>query len=129
MTKYLHGHLGARGKPTLTLYPRINLLSKFMLFGYNTLVAYVLWWIGVVWVSATAVVVLTVCICTGNQMDRVMTPVRLATAVTEARFITIFAKDMSARLAVPMLVVGYFAIGIALFMTILLYGIYLHRQS
>jgi tellurite resistance protein TehA-like permease len=98
-----------------------------------TLVAYVLWWIGVAWTFVTAVVVFTVLIYTGNQFDRVMTPVifmapvGLATAGVEAAFISIFAVDASARLAVPMLVVGYFAIGVAFFMAIILYTMYFHR--
>jgi tellurite resistance protein TehA-like permease len=91
-----------------------------------TLVAYVLWWIGLIWVFITALVVITVLVYTGNQMDRVMTPVLfmapvgLATAGTEAGFISIFGEGMSSRLAVPMLVVGYFAVGVAMFMTVLL---------
>jgi tellurite resistance protein TehA-like permease len=98
-----------------------------------TLVAYVLWWIGVAWTFVTAVVVFTVFVYTGNQFDRVMTPVifmapvGLATAGVEAAFISIFAVDASARLAVPMLVVGYFAIGVAFFMAIILYTMYFHR--
>ncbi|KAF2169731.1 hypothetical protein M409DRAFT_52239 [Zasmidium cellare ATCC 36951] len=98
-----------------------------------TLVAYVLWWIGCAWVFATAMVVFPVLFHTGNQADRVMTPVLfmapvgLATAGTEAGLITTRACCMSARLAGPMLVVGYFAVGVALFMAIVLYTIYFHR--
>jgi tellurite resistance protein TehA-like permease len=98
-----------------------------------TLVAYVLWWVGVGWVFVTALVVITVFIYTGNQMDRVMTPVLfmapvgLATAGVEAGNITVFGAEMSSRLAVPMLIVGYFAVGVAFFMAIILYTIYFHR--
>jgi tellurite resistance protein TehA-like permease len=98
-----------------------------------TLVAYVLWWIGVTWVFVTALVVLTVFIYTGNQMDRNMTPVLfmapvgLATAGVEAGFITIYSAEVSTRLAVPMVIVGYFAIGVAFFMAIILYTVYFHR--
>lgn len=98
-----------------------------------TLVAYVLWWIGMAWVYLTAVVVLTSLFYTGNQSSRTMSPVLfmapvgLATAGAEAGFITIYGYEMSARLAVPQLVVGYFAVGVAFFMGILLYAIYLHR--
>ena len=98
-----------------------------------TIVAFVLWWVGVVWVFGTAVVVLCVLFYTGNQVDRVMTPVLfmapvgLATAGTEAGFITIFSEGMSSRMAVPMVVVGYFAVGVALFMAVILYTMYFHR--
>lgn len=98
-----------------------------------TVVAYVLWWIGLAWVFVTAVVVLTVLFYTGNQADRVMTPVLfmapvgLATAGTEAGFITIFAEGMSSRMVVPMLIVAYFTVGVALFMAIILHTMYFHR--
>lgn len=98
-----------------------------------TIVSYVLWWIGIVWIFVTAVVVLVVLVYTGNQGDRVMTPVLfmapvgLATAGTEAGFITIYSNAMSAHLAASQIVVGYFATGIALFMAIVLYTIFFHR--
>ncbi|CAK1362301.1 unnamed protein product [Cercospora beticola] len=98
-----------------------------------TIVAYVLWWIGMIWTFLTAVVVLTTLFYTGNQSSRTMSPVLfmapvgLATAATESGFITIYSKEMSARMAGPMLVVGYFAGGVALFMAIILYTIYFHR--
>lgn len=98
-----------------------------------TLVAYVLWWIGLIWIFVTAIVVLTTFFYTGNQMDRVMTPVLfmapvgLATAGVEAGFITIFGTEMSSRLAVPMVIVGYHAVGVAFFMAVILYTIYFHR--
>lgn len=98
-----------------------------------TLVGYVIWWIGVVWVFVTCVVVLTVLFYTGNQADRDMTPVLfmapvgMATAASEAGLITIYGFDMSSRLAVPQIIVGYFASGVAMFMAILLYTVYFHR--
>lgn len=98
-----------------------------------TIVTYVLWWIGVSWIFATAIVVLMVLVYTGNQADRVMTPVLfmapvgLATAGTEAGFITVYSNSMSARMAVPQIIVGYFATGVALFMAIILYTIFFHR--
>jgi len=98
-----------------------------------TIVAYVLWWIGLTWTFATAIVVLTTLIYTGQQVDRAMTPVLfmapvgLATAGTEAGFMTIYSCCMSSRMAVPQLIVGYFAVGVAFFMAILLYTVYVAR--
>jgi tellurite resistance protein TehA-like permease len=98
-----------------------------------TLVAYVLWWIGTFWMFLTGVVVIVTCIYTGNQMDRSMTPVLfmapvgLATAGVEAGNIANNGTEMSARLAIPMIVVGYFVVGIALFMGIILYTLFFHR--
>ncbi|KAK5089569.1 hypothetical protein LTR70_005894 [Exophiala xenobiotica] len=100
------------------------------------LVGYVLWWIGMIWVFVTAVVVICTLIYTGAQSDRTMTPVLfmapvgLATAGAEAGFITIDGNGqggMDSRLAVPMIIVGYFAVGVAFFMAILLYTVYFHR--
>lgn len=98
-----------------------------------TLVGYVVWWIGVAWIFITAIVVLAVLFYTGNQADRFMTPVLfmapvgLATAATEAGLITIYGFEMSSRLAVPQLIVGYFAAGVAFFMAVLLYTVFFHR--
>lgn len=98
-----------------------------------TLVAYVLWWIGMFWMFMTGVVVVVVCIYTGNQLDRSMTPVLfmapvgLATAGVEAGNIANNAAEMSARLAIPMIVVAYFVVGIALFVGIILYTLFFHR--
>ncbi|KAJ4381175.1 hypothetical protein N0V86_003522 [Didymella sp. IMI 355093] len=98
-----------------------------------TLVAYVLWWIGMFWMFLTGVAVVVICIYTGNQMDRCMTPVLfmapvgLATAAVEAGNIASNGFEMSARLAIPMIVVGYFVLGIALFMGIILYTLFFHR--
>ncbi|KAG9205247.1 hypothetical protein G6514_008824 [Epicoccum nigrum] len=98
-----------------------------------TLVAYVLWWIGMFWMFATGVVVVVTCIYTGNQMDRSMTPVLfmapvgLATAGVEAGNIANNAFELSARLAIPMIVVAYFVVGTALFVGIILYTLFFHR--
>lgn len=98
-----------------------------------TLVGYVMWWIGVLWSFLTAIVVLSVLFYTGNQADRFMTPVLfmapvgIATAASEAGDITIYGFEMSSRLAVPQLIVGYFSAGVAMFMAILLYTVYFHR--
>ena len=56
-----------------------------------------------------------------------MAPVGMATAASEAGLITIYGFDMSSRLAVPQIIVGYFASGVAMFMAILLYTVYFHR--
>lgn len=50
-----------------------------------------------------------------------MAPVGLATAGVEAGNIVNNGAEMSARLAVPITIVGYFVVGIALFMGIILY--------
>lgn len=98
-----------------------------------TLLAYVLWRIRCAWVFAIELVVFPVLCHTGNQADRVMTPVLclapvgLPTAATEAGAIITGACCIPARLAGTMLVVGYFAVGVALFMAMALYTLYPHR--
>ena len=82
----------------------------------STIVGYVLWWIGVARVFLMALIVMTILIFTANQSDRFMT-----TAGAEAGFITIYGYGMIAGLAVPQIIVGYFAIDFAMFMALLLY--------
>ncbi|THW67141.1 C4-dicarboxylate transporter/malic acid transport protein [Aureobasidium pullulans] len=76
-----------------------------------TLVGYVIWWIA------------------DRDMTPVlfMAPVGMATAASEAGLITIYGFDMSSRFAVPQIIVGYFASGVAMFMATLLYTVYFHR--
>lgn len=102
--------------------------------GYDfAVVAYVMWWIGVVWIFATAVTVSTVLFYTGSQDGKNMTPVLfmapvgLATAGVEAATICLRGVGMKVDLIGPAVVVGYFATGIAMFMAMLLYAIFFHR--
>lgn len=130
--------LGAYAIPPIALMTIASLTASQVSSGpwgghAFTIVAYVVWWIGLGWVFLTAIVVLTTLFYTGNQSSRTMSPVLfmapvgLATAGAEAGFITIYGYGMTARLAVPQLVVGYFALGVAFFMAIPLYSIYIHR--
>lgn len=81
----------------------------------------------------TGVGVIVTSIYTGNQMDRsmmlvmFMAPVGLPTAGVEAGNIVNNDAEMSARFAIPMIVVGCFVVGIALFMGIILYTLFFHR--
>jgi len=96
-------------------------------------VAYALWWIGVVWIFTTAVTVSTVLFYTGNQSDHTLTPVLfmapvgLATAGVEAATVCLRGVGLQAHQIGPALVIGYFATGIAMFMAILLYTLFFHR--
>lgn len=53
--------------------------------------------------------------------------VGVATAAVEGGTIANKAVDFSTRLAVPQLVVSYFLLGIALFLSMMFYPIFLHR--
>jgi tellurite resistance protein TehA-like permease len=130
--------LGAYAIPPIALMTLASLTATQVSAGpwgghAFTVVSYAMWWVGVAWAFLTCLVVFTILICTGLQSDRVMTPVlfmapvSLATAGAEAGVITIFSRDMDPRMAVPQIIVGYFAVGVALFMAIILYSIYFHR--
>lgn len=98
-----------------------------------TLVAYVMWWAGAALMLAYCATVIGVLAYSRRRVGRVMLPalfmpiVGVATAAVEAGSISQSAYGMSARLAVPMLVVGWFLVGVAMWMALMLYTIFLHR--
>jgi tellurite resistance protein TehA-like permease len=87
----------------------------------------------VAWQLATGVAVVIIIAHTGEVIDSKMTPalflpvVGVATAAVEGGTITNKAVYMSTRLAIPQLVVSYFLLGIALFLAMMFYLIFLHR--
>lgn len=97
------------------------------------LVAYVMWWAGAALMLAYCATVIGVLAYSRRRVGRVMLPalfmpiVGVATAAVEAGSISQSAYGMSARLAVPMLVVGWFLVGLAMWMALMLYTIFLHR--
>lgn len=130
--------LGAYAVPPIALLTLSSLtateVSTTGWGGYDfAVVAYVMWWIGVIWIFATAVTVSTVLFYAQIQDDTNMTPVLfmapvgLATAGVEAATICLRGVGMKANLIGPAVVVGYFATGIAMFMAMLLYTIFFHR--
>lgn len=97
------------------------------------LLAYALWWAGMALMLGYCATVVAVLAYSRRRIGRVMVPalfmpiVGVATAVVEAGVISSSAEGLSARLAVPMLVVGYFLLGVAMWMALMLYTVFLHR--
>ncbi len=100
---------------------------------WASILAVVLWWAG-----AAGMFIITIFACdslfrNGIIHDRtfsatLMIPVvGVATAAAEAGFITNYAYDLSARVAVPMIIVGYFLVGLAMFLALTFYTIFMHR--
>ena len=65
--------------------------------------------------------------------ERSLTPallvpvVGVATAGTIAGLICNYAFELSPRLAVPVIIVGYFLAGLAIWISVILYGVYFDR--
>lgn len=65
--------------------------------------------------------------------DRSMTPslflpaVGLATTALVGAQVVTYAYNISPRLAVPVIIVSYFVAGLAIWLSVILYGIFFHR--
>lgn len=98
-----------------------------------TIVSYVMWWIGVAWMMAYLLFTIITLARRTHVSDREILPliliptVGVATAATTGGLIAGNANAISARMAVPMIIVSFFMAGIALFTSIPLYAILFHR--
>ncbi|KUJ22148.1 uncharacterized protein LY89DRAFT_608925 [Mollisia scopiformis] len=97
-----------------------------------TLVGYAMWWIGTGWMVAYLLFTFLTLIRRRSVKDRklpltiVIPAVGVATVATTGGLIVSFADDISARLAVPIIIVSFMIVGIGLFMSIFLYTYLLH---
>ena len=144
--------LGAAPIAFLTLAALTGIIVSNASWGGHawSLVAYVMWWIGIMWMLVTCkfngpLILVTmftkstgvgVCITlfrTNFVDDRSITPspflpaVGVATAATVGGQIINYAYDISPRLAVPVVIVAYLLGGLAIWLSIILYGIFFHR--
>lgn len=124
---------GAPAIAYLTLVAQVALTCSTA-WGFRlTILAYVLWWIGLVW---------TVTLCSASVIvlakrsitdDRSLSPaiflplIAVMTLGTTGGIVTRYSVGMSARLAIPIIVTSYMAIGYAFFLSLLYYAIYTHR--
>lgn len=98
-----------------------------------TLVAYVLWWLGMTMMTLYCVAVISILSYSEQRIGKVMMPalfmpiVGVATAAVEAASVSANAYELSTRLAVPMVVMGYFLLGLATWMALMLYTMFLYR--
>ena len=97
-----------------------------------TLVGYVMWWIGTGWTLANLLFTFTTLIRRHNAFDRKLPPtivipaVGVSTAATTGGLIASYADKISARLAVPIIIVSFLLVGIGMFMSIFLYTYLFH---
>jgi len=98
-----------------------------------TLVAYVMWWIGAAW-TFTFGVIIYITVFEKNKIDHSNMPpsmfipaVGVATASSVAGLVVNYSHDMSARLAIPVVIVAYILLGQGIFLGIILFAIYLHH--
>lgn len=126
-------YLGAPAIAYLTLVAQVSLTCSEA-WGFRlTVLAYVLWWIGLVW---------TVTLCSASVIilakrsitnDRELSPaiflplISVMTLGTTGGIVVNYSVGMSARLAIPIIIVSYMCIGYAFFLSLLYYAIYAHR--
>ncbi|KAH6461449.1 hypothetical protein HBI59_060400 [Parastagonospora nodorum] len=126
-------YLGAPPTAYLTLVAQVTLTCSTA-WGFPwTVVAYVLWWIGLVWtVSLTSFTVVTL-VKRNTTHDRALSPViflpliSIMTLGTTAGIVTNYSAGISPSMAVPVIVVGYMAIGYAFFLSLLYYTYIAHK--
>jgi tellurite resistance protein TehA-like permease len=124
---------GAPAISYLTLVAQV-VLTCSTAWGFRlTILAYVLWWIGLVWtvtLCSASVIVLVKRSITG---DRSLSPavflplIAVMTLGVTGGIVTRYPVGLSARLAIPIIVTIYMAIGYAFFLSLLYYAIYTHR--
>jgi tellurite resistance protein TehA-like permease len=93
----------------------------------------VMWWICVAWTIFTAVAVYM--ILTEKELTAaknlslaiILPAVATATTAAEGGLVTLYAHDLSARLAIPIIIVSYLMLGIGFFIAILIYALFLQR--
>ncbi|CAD6584305.1 MAG: hypothetical protein ASARMPRED_001731 [Alectoria sarmentosa] len=98
-----------------------------------SLVAYSMWWIGMAWMLTTCFVVNIALFRVNLVDDRSMTPsaflpaVGVATAALVGGQVVNYSYNVSPRLAIPVIIVAYLLSGLAIWLSIILYGIFFHR--
>jgi len=98
-----------------------------------TVLAYVLWWIGVAWIL-TICTMLYICLAK-NQLSNdetlptaVFLPVvGMMTAAVVGGNIVVYSYKMSPQMAEPVIIVSYLCLGYALLLAITMYAQYMHR--
>ncbi|KAF2033789.1 C4-dicarboxylate transporter/malic acid transport protein [Setomelanomma holmii] len=126
-------YLGAPPTAFLTLVAQVSLTCSTA-WGYPwTVVAYVLWWIGLVWTVGLTSFSFVVLAKRNITSDRQLTPaiflplISVMTLGTTAGIVTNYSVGISASMAIPVIVVGYMAIGYAFFLSLMYYAYIAHK--
>lgn len=121
----------------MTLSALVSLIVSTSRWGGHafTIVGYVMWWFGVAWTVATLFFIYIVMI--RSKQDRsniswvpppiVMPAVAVATAAVTGGLIASYSFNISARMAVPVIIVSFILAGIGIFLVLLLYSILLYQ--
>lgn len=126
-------YLGAPATAYLTLVAQVSLICSTA-WGYPwTIVAYVLWWLGLVWTVSLTTFTIIVLAKRNIASDRTLSPaiflplISVMTLGTTGGIVTNYSVGMTPSLAVPIIVVGYMAIGYAFFLSLLYYAYMAHK--
>jgi tellurite resistance protein TehA-like permease len=98
-----------------------------------TLVSYVMWWIAVAWVMLFALgiyILLTLKSLTeARQLSLaiILPAVATSTAAVEGGLLAMYSKDISARLAVPVIILSFMLVGIGIFVALCIFALFLQR--
>lgn len=124
---------GAPAIAYFTLVAHVSLTCSEA-WGYGfTILAYVLWWSGVVWsvtmCSATVVMLSKRRITSDREISPVVfiPLIAVMTAGTTGGIMVNYSSGITPRLAVPVIIVSFLCLGYAFFLAQMLYSIYLHR--
>ena len=125
--------LGAPGIAWFTITGQVALTCSES-WGYRlTVLSYVMWWIGAAWILFICTT-LYICIAKSALTDDQHLPtavflpiVGIMTAATIGGLICNYGRDLSARMAVPVIICSYLLLGYGLFLAIAMYATYLHR--
>ena len=124
---------GAPAIAYLTLVAQV-VLTCSTAWGFRlTVLSYVLWWIGLVWTVTLCSASVIVLAKRSVTNDRTLSPaiflplIAVMTLGTTGGIVTRYGVGISARLAIPIIVTSYMAIGYAFFLSLLYYAIYAHR--
>lgn len=98
-----------------------------------TIVSYVMWWIAVFWTLLFGVGVYIILALKPLTEARnlslaiVLPAVATSTAAVEGGILAIYAHEISARLAVPMIILSFMLVGIGFFVALSIYALFLQR--
>lgn len=126
-------YMGAPTIAYLTLVAQVSLTCSTA-WGHGwTIFAYVLWWIGLFWTVTTCSTQVILFTKRSITDDRSISPaiflplIGVMTQATTGGIVVNYSYNISARLAVPVIIVSFMCIGYALLLAILYYAIYMHR--
>lgn len=122
----------------LTLAALVSLIVSTAGWGGHsfTIVGYTMWWIGVGWSILTFFFIFITLIQNkkGSASDVSWVPptivipvVGIATAATTGAFIASYSFEISARMAVPVIIVSFMLVGMSVFVSLLLYSFLLYQ--